>query len=314
MIERASVVAASERAWRAAFTPLDEVVRHRPELTAWHANLRDTGLVRRITGSPEDARPLLADLAAVLRHLPATGEPLGTFAARITHHAHALDDGRPLSTLTLGAARALSGLPEGKGAEWRRQVWASVGLWRDDLSSTVLTLGLAGDERTSTGRALAAWREAGQPVVLTLRQLVRDPPRLTAAAVAVCENPVVVSSAADQLGAACRPLICVNGQPGAAVLHLLRLLVDAGTTLTYHGDFDWGGIRIANSLFDRFPVRPWRFDAGSYHAAAAAHGRPLTGTAVPAAWDGGLTEAMRDHGKAVEEELLLDDLLDDLRE
>jgi uncharacterized protein (TIGR02679 family) len=185
-------------------------------------------------------------------------------------------------------------------------------LLKDEVSSTVLTLGLPGDDQTPTGRALAAWREAGQPVVLTLRQLVRNPPKLSGQPVAVCENPVVVSTAADRLGPACRPLVCTNGQPGAAVLHLLRLLVDAGAELAYHGDFDWGGLRIGNVLFDRLPARPWRFDTASY-LAAAPRGHTLAGTAAEACWDGDLTDAMRASGKAVEEELVLDDLLDDLR-
>lgn len=310
--ERAAVAAALERAWREAFAPLEAVVDDQPGLAAWYLSVRDTGLVRRLAGNPEEARPLLDDLAKVIRNLPGTGEPLGTFAARVTNHAHSLDDGRPLATLTLNAARALSGVPDGKGAEWRRDVWASVGLLKDEVSSTVLTMGLPGDDLTPTGRALAAWCDAGQPVVLTLRQLVRDPPRLSAQPVAVCENPAVISMAADRLGPACRPLVCTNGQPGAAVLHLLRLLVDAGADLAYHGDFDWGGLRIGNVLFDRLPMRPWRFDTASYRAAAPA-GHSLAGTATEARWDRDLGNAMITAGKAVEEELVLDDLLEDLR-
>lgn len=142
----------------------------------------------------------------------------------------------------LRAARVLGDLPDGSGAEWRREVWASVGLMRDELSTTVITLGLTGH------RGLEAW--LGQPVHLTLRQLVRDPPQLTALDVFVCENPVVVAAAADHLGPSCPPLVCTSGQPSAAVMHLLRLIVSAHGTLHYHGDFDWGGIRIANVLDD----------------------------------------------------------------
>ena len=80
----------------------------------------------------------------------------------------------------------------------------------------------------------------------------------------------VVISAADRLGAACPALVCTNGQPGVAVLHLLRLVVAAGATLRYHGDFDWGGVRIGNVVFGRVPVLPWRFDAAGYCAAVSA--------------------------------------------
>lgn len=310
--ERAAAAAAWENAWQEAFAALEVAVAQRRELAAWYERIRRNGVVRRLAGTPEAARPLLADLARVLGDLPADGEQLGTFAARVSNGAHALDEGRPLTTLTLSAAQALSGLPDGKGVEWRREVWASAGLLTDDVSSTVLTLGLPGDDRTSTGRALAAWHAAGQPVVLTLRQLVRNPPRLTGQPVAVCENPVVVTAAADRWGADCRPLVCTNGQPGAAVFHMLRLLLDARARLSYHGDFDWGGLRIANFLFDRLPIKPWRFDAAAYRAAAP-RGHALVGPAIEARWDVDLTEAMRTTGKAVEEELVLDDVVEDLR-
>ncbi|WP_158895337.1 TIGR02679 family protein [Amycolatopsis anabasis] len=311
--ERAAAFAAAEQAWQHAFAPLDAVVTELPALADWRAHLHTTGLVRRLAGTPDAASSLLADLAAVIRKLPASGEPLGTFAARVAGSAHALDDNRPLTTLTIGAARALSGLPEGSGAEWRREVWAAVGLLRDEVSSTVLTLGLPGDSSTPTGRALAALRTTGEPVVLTLRQLVRDTPTLSLAdqVVSVCENPVVISSAADRLGPACAPLVCTHGQPGAATLRLLRLLTDAGARLRYHGDFDWGGLRIGNFLFERLPLTPWRFDTAAYHAVSEL-GRPLTGTPVTATWDPDLTPAMTASNLALEEELVLDQLLEDL--
>jgi uncharacterized protein (TIGR02679 family) len=307
--DRTAHAASVDAAWRCAFAPLTAVIESRPELAEWHDRLHSTGLVRRLAGSPESAESLLADLARVVAELPSSGEPLGTFAARTARDAHALDDGRPLATLALGAARALAGLPESSS----REAWAAVGVLRDDVSSTVLTLGFPGDPHTATGRALAAFKSAGQPVVLTLRQLVGAPPRLTAGPIAICENPVVVTTAADHLGATCPPLVCTHGQPGAAVMHLLRALADAGAELRYHGDFDWGGVRIANFLFDRLPVRPWRFDAATYREVAAAHsGTALTGTSVVATWDANLAPAMTELAAKVEEEHVLDRLIANL--
>jgi uncharacterized protein (TIGR02679 family) len=312
---KADAVAERELAWHQAFASLEAVVADRPVLAEWYERVRTTGLVRRLVGDPRAATDLLASLAAVITALPADGEPLGAFAARTTSDAHALDDDRPLATLALGAARILSGLPAGTGAEWRREIWAGVGVLRDEVSTTVLTLGLPGDGATATGQALGAWRETGQPVVLTLRQLVRNPPGLglSGFTVSVCENPVVVSSAADRLGPDCAPLVCTSGQPGAAVMHLLRLLVSGGARLRYHGDFDWGGLRIGNVLFARLPCQPWRYDAVAYRTAAGSGvGRPLTGQPVPARWDADLAPAMTHAGLRIEEEHLLDDLLADL--
>lgn len=287
-----------EALWDEAFAQLTD-----PRLTEWALSLRASGLLKRLAPAPQGAADLLAALDVVVRHLPSPGEPIGRFAARTTGDAHALDDDRPLATLALRAARVLSGLPDGSGAEWRREVWASVGLMRDELSTTVITLGLTGHP------GLEAW--LGQPVHLTLRQLVRDPPRLAPLDIFVCENPVVVATAADHLGPSCPPLVCTSGQPSAAVMHLLRLIVSARGTLRYHGDFDWGGIRIANVLHDRVPFTPWRFDTASYLAAGDV-GRPLTGTPVEARWDPVLTTTMHQTGRRIEEELVLEYLLDDL--
>lgn len=311
--DRSAAAAERDRSWRAAFASLDAAVVEHPELTDWRRRIEATGLVRRLAGDPGRAVGLLTDLAAVLCDLPAAGEPVGRFAARVLRAAHALDDDRPLATLVLSAARVLGQVPDGTGAEWRREVWASVGLLRDELSTTVLTCGFPGDTGSATGRALSAFRAAGQPVVLTLRQLIRDPPRLTAGVVSVCENPVVVSAAADRLGARCPPLVCIAGQPGAAAMHLLRSLAaaGAGADLRYHGDFDWGGLRIGNVMFERLAVRPWRFDTAAY-LQVAHHGRALTGSSVLARWDSELSVAMTQAGAAVEEELVLEELITDL--
>jgi len=323
VIVRAEAAAADARAWDRAFAGLAAAVANagRPAVSRWLSDLRASGVVRRVAGDPQNAGVLLDRLAAVLVQLPATGEPIGRFAARVAGGAHALDEGEPLGTLALGAIRAHAGLPvAGAGespAESRREAWAAVGIMRDELSSVVLCLGLPGDRSTASGRILAAAREEGEPVALTLRQLVRDPPRwrahLRGRDVRVCENPVVLTMAADRLGAACPPLVCTHGQPGAAVMVLLRSLVPAGAQLVHHGDFDWGGLRIGNVLRGRLPIEPWRFDTVAYQRAVErTPGPPLRGPEAPASWDPRLAAAMLRVGRAVEEESVLDDLLADL--
>jgi uncharacterized protein (TIGR02679 family) len=293
-------------AWWDAYAPLATL---RPELAEWTDRLRRDGLVRRLARTPHTARILLGDTAEALRRLPADpAVSLPAFANRTLGDAHALDDGTPLATLVLSGVRALTGFPDGTGAEWRREAWASAGLLKDALSSTVLTLGLSGTP------ALDRMAEAGEPAVLTLRQLTRTPPRTAPAVVYVCENPTVLATAADTHGTACPPLVCLQGQPSAAALTLLRHLHTHGSELRYHGDFDWGGLRIATTLLRRVPWRPWRFTAADYRAAAAATplATPLTGTPTTAAWDPDLRPALTELGVRIEEEAVLDTLLADL--
>lgn len=317
--ERADLAAA----WGAAFAVLDAAVDGRDELARWREWLDATGVVRRLASGPEPARLLLGQVATVLRRLPSRGVPIGRLAAECCGDAHALDDGRPVGTLVLSAVRALAGLPYAAeaSAEGRRAAWAAAGVHLDELSSLVLCLGLPGDTRTALGRTLASCHEAGQPAVLTLRQLrchtepLNTGP-LRVARVRICENPVVVAAAADELGAGCQPLVCVGGQPSAAGWRLLGLLAAGGAEFVYHGDFDWGGVRIAGAVRHRVNWRPWRYDHVAYQAAVSSH--PLTALAglvgEPAVtpWDPELAAAMRDRNLRIEEELTLDALLQDL--
>jgi uncharacterized protein (TIGR02679 family) len=313
-------------AWAAAFAPVDEAVAGWAELTAWRGWLDATGVVRRLAPSPEAALVLLGQVAAVLRRLPSRGIPVGRLAAECCGDAHALDEGHPAGTVALSAARALSGLPFAAevGADARRAAWAAVGVHLDELSSLVLCLGLPGDTRTALGRVLAVQREAGQPTALTLRQLRGHDAALSVGAVWVCENPVVIAAAADELGHGCPPLVCVSGQPSAAVWRLLDLVGASGAEFRYHGDFDWGGVRIASAVRQhvgqqQLDWQPWRYDRDAYEAAAAVLAGPaatrlpqLTGEPAATPWDPGLADAMARRGVRVEEELSLDALLADL--
>lgn len=313
----AGTAAAHVAAWENAHAPLVELAAARPPLEPWLARVRAAGLLRRLASGPDEARRLADQVVAVVEALPLPSpRSRAQLAADLLRNAHALDDDRPLATLVLGAAAALTGQEPGSGAAWRRRTWAAVGVRVGDLSAPVLTLGLAADAGTPTGAALEVWRAGGEPAHLTLRQLVSTPPRLRVdgADVFVCENPAVVAAAADRHGSRCRPLICAHGQPSSAVVALLELVVAGGGRLHYHGDFDWGGVRIAGRVLAADGVRPWRFGAGDYEAAVAAGrgGRELTRAAVDTPWDPRLGELMGRLGVAVEEEAVLDDLLGDL--
>ena len=132
----------------------------------------------------------------------------------------------------------------------------------------------------------------------------------------VCENPNIVSIAADRLGERCAPLVCTEGMPAAAQRALLSQLSDSGGRLRYHGDFDWPGLRIAGHVMRSWRAETWRFAAVDYEAAVAAappQRNPLAGPAVEAAWDTGLGAAMRRHGLSIPEEAVVATLLEDLR-
>lgn len=308
--------AESLKQWATALDPLTRLVEQRPVLSAWYELATTRGLIKRVCGSPGSAAAVAASAAGLLSRLPLAGLPLSQVAQEIGADAHTLDHGRPLATIVRSAIRhTWFAVPVERlsPAQLRRAEWDCVGIITDELSSTALVLNLPVAQGFSgLARLLDIARECGEPMVLTLRQFARHQVAFEPRSVFLCENPSVMLAAANVLGQACPPLVCVNGQPTAAVLRLITLLAEAGCPLRYHGDFDWGGIRIANLLWNRFAIRPWRYDTPSYLERLRRSSGALRGSAVAAAWDADLSATIGEHGVRVEEEAVLDDLLADL--
>lgn len=264
------------------------------------------GLVKRLcSADPDRGRSLLDAASRVINALPASGLPLSRVAAHVLGDSHALDEGRPLATLVVAALR-------GAGFDERaREVWAKWGVLVSELSSPVLSLNLFARSDSVGGRLVNQARECGEPLHLSLRTLMRAPPRWDVAKqkVFACENPAVITMAADALGTQCLPLVCTDGMPAAAQQVLLRQLAAAGATLLYHGDFDWPGITIGNFVMRTFGAVPWRFNADDYELCA---GRALVGGPITAHWDDALAPKMAKHGYALEEEAVVQTLFSDL--
>jgi uncharacterized protein (TIGR02679 family) len=287
-------------------------VSSRPVLRRWLADLRGSGLLRRLAAGDEGR--LLGQALAVLSLLPREVR-LPVLASEALGASHALDPGRAVATLVLRALAVLADRPPPGSAAERRDLWESAGVIADDLSCDVLVLGLAPSGGGKVEEALRAFASEGEPVRLTLRQLAgRDLRFPSSLRVRVCENPVVVSAAADRWGPDASPLVCLGGYPNQAGLRLLSRLAEQGAELLYHGDFDWAGLQIANHLLKTVPIRPWRFTAADYRRALGTEAeRPGLGDRpVAAQWDPDLAPVMADAGVAVEEETVLEELLEDL--
>lgn len=298
-------------------------------LCAWLRGSSAVGLLKRVSKQkPQTAHLLLQQAHAVMQHLPAQGLTRAQLAADALGNAHALDNGQAVATVVLAALQHDANVDEleqppseettgdAKGtrrpAERMRDIWARSGVLVNELARPALFLNLP--VRTPSG-ALAA---PGEPGYLSLRQLLRTPPYWNVAdhIIYVCENPNIVSIAADRLGAACAPLVCTDGMPAAAQRVLLKQLSDAGAKLVYHGDFDWAGIHIANNVMTLCDARPWHFGTQDYFRAvetAPPKDRDLEETPVAASWDQALMEAMQSHGMAIAEEAVASLLVNDLR-
>jgi uncharacterized protein (TIGR02679 family) len=258
----------------------------------------------------------------VLEYL--AGRPAGfpialpALAAQITGDTKALNPGTTLTTLVLRALALREGVPRPGSAAERRDLWDSAGVVVDDLASRVLVLNLPASGE-GLGEWLAGAARYGTPFQVTLHQLDTHPIRLAAARLFACENPAVLRRACAELGSACPPLICAEGQPSTAFHRLAQIAISAGCELVYHGDFDWPGVAITAAIITRHSACPWRMTAADYLAGVAAGTSatagpiPLAGTPVATPWDPGLAQTMLAAGRAVYEELVADQLLTDLR-
>lgn len=271
-----------------------------------------TLLKRLAGGDPRHAAELLDSVGRVIRRLPESGRPLAQLAAAELGDAHALDAGQAVATLVLRAFGLDQSAVEGERA---RNQWARLGISVNELAAPVLCLNLPATGNAVAANVVRVAAAAGDPVYLTLRMLLRDPPAwdISGRRVYVCENPSMLSIAADQLGVNCAPLICTNGMPAAAQQTLLRQLIERGANLAYHGDFDWAGIRIGNFVMRELQASPWRFSAQDYDVACARTAGTLPGSGrVDASWDSRLSEAMCTRRKSIHEEAVWEIMIADL--
>jgi uncharacterized protein (TIGR02679 family) len=308
-------------------------------LQAWLLTPAALSLLKRLARQdPDTAAKLLERTDAVLQKLPAQGLTRAQLAADTLGNAHALDNGQPTATLVLAVLQKFH-LDLGEDAdaahladrtgltvpgyaaieeasppstERARDTWARVGVLVNELARPALYLNLP----THAGDPIQP--QAGEPGFLSLRQLLRTTIAWDVAGlpVFVCENPNIVSIAADRLGANCAPMVCTEGMPAAAQRVLLTQLAQAGARLRYHGDFDWAGLQIANHVIALCAAQPWRFGCADYAQAvnSAPHTkRDLGDSMVSAVWDEQLATTMHLFGLAIAEEAVVARLLPDLR-
>lgn len=245
--------------------------------------------VRRAQPTAQQAQQAAALLSRLLEGQESVARQ--DLAAGLFGDAHALDDGTPLSALTLRGLALALGAPVAEHARARRELWESAGVRLDSVSATALTLGLVDG--------------APAPRHLTASEVrsIRTPRR-----VLVCENPRVLE-AVWEARLPC-PVVCTSGNPNLVVLDVLGRLRDRGTALLYHGDFDWPGLAIAGRVIDQVGARPWLMSEQDYVQAPAS--LRLSGRPVEASWSPQLSVAMRTRGLAVHEEAVLPTLLSSL--
>jgi len=278
-----------------------------PEVQEWLASVRRRGRLTRL-GIIDPAGSLLTALNCVewlMAHRPTTSPaPLAVISAQLFGDAHALDGDTAVGTLVWDAVTSISRI------EMPREAWRSFGVQLDDVSTSALVYMIPGEP----GSLLDAASAGAEPIRVTHRMLDRGLGLAVRPGdiVSVCENPAIVMLAADRLGFACSPLICLEGQPSGATSQLLASVRRAGATLRVHTDFDLGGVAIASHMIQRFEASPWRMGRDDYLLALEGPTTDLAQQIGAIAWDPTLSDVMNAHRRAVHEESVAATLLADL--
>lgn len=296
----------AEDSWAALLA--DTGLTGTPWVPRWTAGLRADGL---LGPTSLDAYAVAVGAVALVLRDP-TPRTLGELAALVAGDAHALDAGRRAGGIALRGLAAERGEPPPATADQRARLWGQAGVRTDDVSGTVLVLGWRPPGTSRWASMMRERADLGLVTHVTLRELraAGGPSAAPGVRVHACENPQVGQAAADR--GAPGPLICLQGNPSAAGALLVERLLTDGAQVRYHGDFDWPGLAIAGRVLAR-GATPWRLTAEDYVASLPAGvGVPLTGPAVPTPWDPTLHAALREHGRAVHEEAVLQILLADL--
>jgi len=290
---------------------------------------RSTALQRHVEGDLERATAECLRLHDCLIGLPlSTPTSLAVFATERLGDSHALDRGQLIRRWLADAIKAIDPADDGAieplVAPLRttlneaaiRDRFDRVGIVVDELSSSVLILNLVPDGQDYLAEQLRLAASVGEPLRITFRMLRRWPLRFPLAhdMVSVCENPSVLAEAANRFGQDCRPIICIEGFPSHAATLFCERLRRSGIAMRYHGDFDASGLLIASQMILGLGMQPWRMSASDYLAAWGKSQLQLAADAsLPATpWSETLSATMRNCGKSLLEETVLETLLEDL--
>jgi uncharacterized protein (TIGR02679 family) len=260
---------------------------------------------------------VLSQASAVLERLPAGPEPgsvvLSSLALAVAGDERALSGG-PLAGLVLRALAVREGVATPTGPEAEQELWTAAGVVGDDLTSQALVLNLQ-----ATGEPLGRWlteaAATGQPLRITLRQLVAMPVIPWALDLYVCTTAGLIGAAADALGSDCPAMLCTEGQPSVACARLLQSASASGTRVHWHDNFSWSGLRATGTAIRKLRAKPWLMGAAVYHEAlTSGSAEPLRGAAEQSPWDPRLAELMRATGRAVPEAAIAPLILTELTE
>ena len=234
-------------------------------------------LSREFSRDPEAAKTLAENVGKALTALSSAREggrgntALAVFAAEISGNPHYFDRGSTAGQLLTDALCCVMGRRQPENTHQWKELLLEAGIAPDYVSSFVHICGICLETEEGEHPAFQAFRELGEPCVVTLENLkkvVRA--RVPGKRVFAVENEMVFSFLTEQLRQEDRwrstAILCTSGQPRTAAVRLLELLAADGFQICYSGDMDPEGIDIADRLWKRLGDRLeiWRMSPEDY--------------------------------------------------
>ena len=217
--------------------------------------------------APNQLRKSVLAIDALARYLNTHSEwiLLPVLASKITSDTHYFDLNKTEGKLLLYFLSYQQGVDYPENLQEINEVLFQAKIERDQISNSTICYGVYG-KTTMQDKPWEAFWQLGEPLSLSLYN-IRDVVQITAMhqKVYIVENPAVFARLLDTAIEKQVGLICTSGQINTSSYMILDLLVDAGTTLYYNGDFDPEGLQIADKLKQRYKdLILWGYDIKHY--------------------------------------------------
>ena len=193
---------------------------------------------------------------------------ISLFAFDITKNPHAFDAGRvETNLLLLLIGDYLKESTENLSAQKRHELFFSVGIVKDDLLNNTCVRGISCfDHQGQEHKGTKGYFDEGDPQILTLNLLLNtNYVKIRGQRIYILENSGVFSTLCERTADRDITLICTGGQLTTASTLLIEILCRQNLKIYYSGDFDPEGLKIADSLKQKYPnINLWRYEKSDY--------------------------------------------------
>lgn len=271
---------------------------------------KDAKMCRSVIKMIDEALKMLAEESGV-------AIPLPLLASTVTKDAHFFDMQRTEGKLLLYVLAYQAKVTYPNQLDELNALLQTAGIIRDEVSNYTLCYGIYGKEKDLTKPWQGFW-DLGEPLNLSIYN-VKDCTHIGTICkeVYIVENPTVFLQLLEGVKETATALLCVNGQINTCTYTILDKLCESGTTFYYNGDFDPEGLLIADKLKRRYGehLHLWHYEREDYDlvrgkVSIETRLKQLEQLKTPQLQKIG--EALKKHGVAGYQELLVERLVEDI--